>query len=382
MKAVTFQGAKDIQVKNVDDPRIEKPDDIIVRITSTAICGSDLHIYVGALPTHPGYVIGHEPMGIVEEVGPEVTKVKKGDRVIIPFNISCGDCFFCQHDMESQCDNSNPNPLLDSAAYFGFTERYGNYPGGQAEYLRVPYGNFMPFVIPESCELEDDALLFMSDVLPTAWWSVENAGVKKGDTVIVLGCGPIGLMAQKFAWMHGAERVIAVDNVPYRLMKAKTMNNVEIYNFDDHDGEIEAGKFLRELTNGGAQVVIDCVGMDGKKSPIEKVQQKLKLQGGTLGPIQIAMNAVQKFGTIQVTGAYGALYNAFPLGHIWERNLTVKTGQAPVIHYMPMLFDKITNGEFDPTEIITHKVPLDDAAKAYQIFHDHEDEVVKVILKP
>lgn len=379
MRAVTFQGAKDIQVKQVEAPRIEKDDDIIVRITSTAICGSDLHIYLGAVPTRPGYVIGHEPMGVVEEVGPAVTKVKKGDRVVIPFNISCGECFFCKHEMESQCDNSNPNPLLDSGAYFGFTERYGNYPGGQAEYLRVPYANFMPFVIPESCELEDEAVLFLSDVLPTAYWSVENAGVKPGDTVIVLGCGPVGLMTQKFAWMKGAERVIAVDHVPYRLMKAKQMNNAEICNFEDHD---DTGKFLRELTGGGAEVVIDCVGIDGKKSAMEKIGQKLHLQGGTISAIEIAMNATRKFGTIQMTGVYAALFNAFPLGHIWERNLTLKMGQAPVIHYMPLLFDKITNGEFDPTEIVTHKVSLDDAAKAYQIFNDFEDDVVKVVLKP
>lgn len=180
MKAVTYQGAQDVQVKDVPDAKIEKPDDILVRITTTAICGSDLHIYRGAVPTTKGYVIGHEPMGIVEEVGPEVTKVKKGDRVVIPFNISCGECFYCQNELESQCDNANENPALDSGAYFGFTERYGNYPGGQAELLRVPYGNFVPFKIPESCELEDEALLFMSDVLPTAYWSVEHAGVKKG----------------------------------------------------------------------------------------------------------------------------------------------------------------------------------------------------------
>ncbi|WP_316572572.1 zinc-dependent alcohol dehydrogenase [Neobacillus sp. YIM B06451] len=379
MKAVTFQGAKDIQVKKVDYPKIEKNDDIIVRITSTAICGSDLHIYLGAVPTRPGYVIGHEPMGVVEEVGPEVTKVKKGDRVVIPFNVSCGECFFCQHEMESQCDNSNPNPLLDTAGYLGFTERYGDYPGGQAEYLRVPYGNFMPFVIPESCELEDEAVLFLSDVLPTAYWSVENAGVKAGDTVIVLGCGPVGLMTQKFAWMKGAKRVIAVDHLPYRLLKAKQMNNVEICNFEDHD---DTGKFLRELTNGGAEVVIDCVGIDGKKSALEKIGQKLHLQGGTLSAIEIAMNAVRKFGTIQMTGIYSALFNAFPLGHIWERNLTLKMGQAPVVHYMPLLFDKIVSGQFDPTEIISHRLPLDDAAKAYQIFNDHEDNAVKIVLKP
>ncbi|TKH02849.1 glutathione-dependent formaldehyde dehydrogenase [Peribacillus simplex] len=379
MKAVTFQGAKDIQVKQVEDPKLQQKDDIIVRVTSTAICGSDLHIYQGALPTHKDYVIGHEPMGIVEEVGPEVTKVKKGDRVVLPFNISCGHCYYCEHDMESQCDNSNPNEAVDTGGYFGFTERYGNYPGGQAEYLRVPYGNFMPFVIPESCELEDEALLFMSDVLPTAYWSVENAGVKKDDTVAVLGCGPIGLMAQKFAWMKGAKRVIAIDNLPYRLNKAKQMNKVEAYNFDEYN---DMGSYIKEITSGGADVVIDCVGMDGKKSTIEAIEQKLKLQGGTLSAIEIALNAVRKFGTIQLTGVYGSKYNMFPLGNLFERNINLKMGQAPVIHYMPKLFDKIKAGEFDPTEIISHKVPLEKASEAYRIFNDHEDECIKVVLKP
>ncbi|WP_347941370.1 zinc-dependent alcohol dehydrogenase [Peribacillus simplex] len=379
MKAVTFQGAKEIQVKQVEDPKLQQKDDIIVRVTSTAICGSDLHIYQGALPTHKDYVIGHEPMGIVEEVGPEVTKVKKGDRVVLPFNISCGHCYYCEHDMESQCDNSNPNEAVETGGYFGFTERYGNHPGGQAEYLRVPYGNFMPFVIPKSCELEDEALLFMSDVLPTAYWSVENAGVKKDDTVAVLGCGPIGLMAQKFAWMKGAKRVIAIDNLPYRLNKAKQMNKVEVYNFDEYN---DMGSYIKEITSGGADVVIDCVGMDGKKSTIEAIEQKLKLQGGTLSAIEIALNAVRKFGTIQLTGVYGSKYNMFPLGNLFERNINLKMGQAPVIHYMPKLFDEITAGKFDPTEIISHKVPLEKASEAYQIFNDHEDECIKVVLKP
>ncbi|MGE6609822.1 zinc-dependent alcohol dehydrogenase [Peribacillus sp. NPDC076916] len=379
MKAVTFQGAKEIQVKQVEDPKLQQKDDIIVRVTSTAICGSDLHIYQGALPTHKDYVIGHEPMGIVEEVGSGVTKVKKGDRVVLPFNISCGHCYYCEHDMESQCDNSNPNEAVDTGGYFGFTERYGNYPGGQAEYLRVPYGNFMPFVIPESCELEDEALLFMSDVLPTAYWSVENAGVKKDDTVAVLGCGPIGLMAQKFAWMKGAKRVIAIDNLPYRLNKAKQMNKVEAYNFDEYN---DMGSYIKEITSGGADVVIDCVGMDGKKSTIEAIEQKLKLQGGTLSAMEIALNAVRKFGTIQLTGVYGSKYNMFPLGNLFERNINLKMGQAPVIHYMPKLFDEITDGKFDPTEIISHKVPLEKASEAYQIFNDHEDECIKVVLKP
>lgn len=377
MKAVTYQGTKDVQVKTVEDPVLKKKDDVIVRITSTAICGSDLHLYQGNMPLRPGYIIGHEPMGIVEEVGPDVTRVKKGDRVVLPFNVACGHCYYCEHDMESQCDNSNPHK--DTGGYFGYTEQYGDHPGGQAEYLRVPFGNFMPFVVPESCELEDEALLFMSDVLPTAYWSIEHSGMKPGDTVVVLGSGPVGLMAQKFAWMKGAKRVIAVDYLPYRLELAKKMNNVEAYNFSEYP---EMGKHLKEVTNGGADVVIDCVGMDGKKSAIEKIEQKLKLQGGTLSAINIAKDAVRKFGTVQLTGVYGLMYNMFPLGNFFERNVTLKMGQAPVIHYMPELFEKITANELNPAEIITHIMPLDQAPLAYQIFNDHEDECIKVVLKP
>ena len=378
MKAVTFQGVKDIQVKDVPDAKIQKPDDILVRITSTAICGSDLHIYRGSVPTTKGFVLGHEPIGIVEEVGPEVTKVKKGDRVVIPFNVACGTCFFCENEMESQCDNSNNNTELDAGAYFGYTERYGDYAGGQAEVLRVPYGNFVPFKVPEETELEDEALLFLSDVLPTAYWSVENAGVKKGDTVAVLGSGPVGLMVQKFAWMKGAKRVIVVDLLDYRLNHAKKTNKVETLNLENYD---DVGLHIRELTKGGVDVVIDCVGMDGKLSMIEKLEQKLKLQGGTLSAIEIASKAIKKFGTIQLTGVYGAKYNLFPLGNLFERNITLKMGQAPAIHYMPLLFEQIVQKKFDPMDIITHRLPLEKAAEAYKKFHDHEDESIKFVLK-
>ncbi len=378
MKAVTFQGVKDIQVKDVPDAKIQKPDDILVRITSTAICGSDLHIYRGSVPTTKGFVLGHEPIGIVEEVGPEVTKVKKGDRVVIPFNVACGTCFFCENEMESQCDNSNDNTELDAGAYFGYTERYGDYPGGQAEVLRVPYGNFVPFKVPKESELEDEALLFLSDVLPTAYWSVENAGVKKGDTVAVLGSGPVGLMVQKFAWMKGAKRVIVVDLLDYRLEHAKKTNKVEILNLDHYD---DVGMHIRELTKGGVDVVIDCVGMDGKLSMVEKLEQKLKLQGGTLSAIEIASKAIKKFGTIQLTGVYGGKYNLFPLGNLFERNITLKMGQAPAIHYMPLLFEQIVQKKFDPTDIITHRLPLEQAPEAYKKFHDHEDESIKFVLK-
>ncbi|WP_175987125.1 zinc-dependent alcohol dehydrogenase [Bacillus sp. Marseille-Q1617] len=377
MKAVTYQGKNSVAVKKVDDPRIEDPQDVIVRITSTAICGSDLHLYQGNFPLPIGYVIGHEPMGIVEEVGHDVTKVKKGDRVIIPFTVACGTCHYCNHHLESQCDNSNPH--YDSGGLFGYSEKFGNYPGGQAEYLRVPYGNYTPFLVPSDCELEDEQLLMLSDVMPTAYWSVENAGVKKGDTVIVLGCGPVGLMAQQFAWKKGAERVIAVDYFDYRLQHSKKMNSTETFDFTQYD---DMGETLKELTKGGADVVIDCVGMDGKKSPLEFVEQKLKLQGGTIGPIQIATKAVRKCGTVQLTGVYGGLYNMFPLGAFFSRNITLKMGQAHARGYMEPLYKQVVNNEIDSTSIITHKLKLEDAAKGYELFNKKEDDCIKVILKP
>ncbi|WP_100010847.1 zinc-dependent alcohol dehydrogenase [Lentibacillus sediminis] len=377
MKAVTYQGKQEIAVKTVEAPTIQDSEDVIIRVTSTAICGSDLHLYQGNFPLPIGYIIGHEPMGIVEETGPDVTKVKKGDRVVIPFTVACGNCEYCNHHQESQCDNSNPH--YDSGGYFGYSEKFGNYPGGQAEYLRVPFGNYTPFLIPENCELEDEKLLFLSDVLPTAYWSVEHAGVKPGDTVIVLGCGPIGLMAQKFAWQKGAERVIAVDHLDYRLKSARQTNKTEVFDFTE---DKDMGETLKEITKGGADKVIDCVGMDGKKSPLEYVEQKLKLQGGTLGPIQIATKAVKKWGTVQLTGVYGGLYNMFPLGPFFVRNVTLKMGQAPARSYMDKLYKQIVNEEIDPTDIITHSLPLAEASYGYDIFNERKDSCIKVVLKP
>lgn len=378
MKAVTFQGIKDVKVKEVKEPEIIKPDDIIVKITSTAICGSDLHLIHGMIPNTPeDYIIGHEPMGIVEEVGPEVTKVKKGDRVIVPFTIGCGECYYCKHDLVSQCDNSNENGEV--GAYFGYSDTYGGYPGGQAEYLRVPYANFTPFVVPEDSELEDEQILFLSDIIPTAYWGVDNAGVKKGDTVVVLGSGPVGLLTQKFAWLKGASRVITVDYIGYRLDHAKKVNNVEVYDFTKYDN---MGEYIKEITHGGADVVIDCVGMDGKMTPIELVESALKLQGGSMGAIKTSTQAVRKGGTVQLIGVYGARYNAFPLGDFFSRNITLKMGQAPVIPYMKELYDKIKNREFDPTDIITHRLPLSRAEHGYEIFDTKEDNCIKVVLKP
>lgn len=378
MRAVTYQGMRRVEVKEVEDPTIEKSDDVLVRITSTAICGSDLHLIHGMIPNmETDYVIGHEPMGIVEEVGRDVHAVKKGDRVVVPFNIACGQCQYCKSNLESQCDNSNPHG--DAGAYFGYSATFGGYPGGQAEYLRVPFGNFTPFVIPQESELTDEQVLFLSDILPTAFWGVDNGGVKQGDTVIVLGCGPVGLLTQKFAWMKGAERVIAVDYLPYRIDHAKRTNHVEVFDFTEQEN---IGMYLKELTGGGADVVIDCVGMDGKKTIVEQIESTLKLQGGTLGAIQIASQAVRKGGTVQLVGVYGMRYNAFPLGDLFSRNITVKMGQAPVIHYMPYLYQLVESGQIDPTDIITHRLSLDEAENGYDWFDTKTDDCIKVVLKP
>ncbi|UYO07873.1 zinc-dependent alcohol dehydrogenase [Paenibacillus sp. PSB04] len=378
MKAVTYQGVKNVVVKDVPDPKIQKPDDMIVKLTSTAICGSDLHLIHGMIPNlQEDYVIGHEPMGIVEEVGPEVTKLKKGDRVIIPFNIACGECFYCKNHLESQCDNSNDNG--DMGAYFGYSGTTGGYPGGQAEYLRVPFANFTHFKIPENSERPDESLALIADVMPTAFWSVDNAGVKQGDTAVVLGCGPVGLLAQKFCWLKGAKRVIAVDYVDYRLQHAKKNNHVETVNFEHHDN---VGAYLKEITKGGADVVIDAVGMDGKMSDLEFLASGLKLQGGTMSALVIASQAVRKGGTIQITGVYGGRYNGFPLGDIMQRNVNIRAGQAPVIHYMPYMYELVATGKVDVADIITHVIPLSEAKRGYEMFDTKTDNCIKVILKP
>ncbi|AXI09839.1 glutathione-dependent formaldehyde dehydrogenase [Oceanobacillus zhaokaii] len=377
MKAVTFQGKEAMETKMVDDPQIHEKDDMIVRITASGICGSDLHLYKGGIVPEKDYVVGHEPMGIVEEVGPNVKNLKKGDRVVIPFNVGCGDCFYCNNQMESQCDNSNPHG--EPGGLFGFGGDFGNYPGGQAEYLRVPYADFSSFKVPESSELDDEQLLFLSDVIPTAFWSVEHGGVKKDDTVIILGSGPIGLMAQKFAWLKGAKRVIAVDQVEHRLAHAKKTNNVETYNFKEYE---KIGKLLHEETKGGADVVIDCVGMDGTVPPNTEFGSEHDNQFGTISPIITASQAVRKFGTVQLTGVYGTEANNFPLGSFFTRNVSLRMGQAPVINIMPKLYNMIENKEFDPTDIITHRVSLDEAANAYDIFDKKEDGSIKVIFKP
>jgi S-(hydroxymethyl)glutathione dehydrogenase/alcohol dehydrogenase len=378
MKAVTYQGMKNVIVKEVPDPKIEKADDAIVRLTSTAICGSDLHMIHGMVPNmQEDYVMGHEPMGVVEEVGSGVANLKKGDRVIIPFNIACGECFYCKNHLESQCDNSNEHGEM--GAYFGYSGTTGGYPGGQAEYLRVPYANFTHFKIPDNCEHPDEKLCLIADAMTTAFWSVDNAGVKEGDTVIVIGCGPVGLLTQKFAWFKGAKRVIAADFLDYRLEHAKRTNNVEIVNIESEEN---IGNHLREMTKGGADIVIDCSGMSGKMTPLEALASGLKLQGGAMSGLIIATQAVRKGGTIQITAGYGGRYNAFPLGDIFQRNINIRSGQAPVIHYMPYMYELIDTGKVDPGDVITHVIPLSEAKRGYELFDTRQDNCIKVVLKP
>lgn len=377
MKALTYSGINNVEVKNVKDPSIQKPDDVIVKITSTAICGSDLHLIHGMIPKMPeGFILGHEAMGIIEETGPDITTLKKGDRVIVPFPVACGHCWYCEHELWSQCDNSNPNG--ETGGMLGYSDLFGGYDGGQAEYLRVPYANVGPKAVPE--ELTDEQVLFLTDILPTSYWgTLINGNVKPDDTVVVLGCGPVGLLCQKWAAYAGAKRIIAVDCVKYRLDHAKKYNHVETVNFDDYDN---TGEYIKEITHGGADVVIDCVGMDGKKSLIESVETVLKLQGGSKSAIEMSSQAVRKGGTVSILGVYGSRYNMFPFGDFFSRNITLKMGQCPAHSYVNPILDLIQNKRFDATDIITHKIPLEKGSHGYEIFDKKEDECIKVILEP
>lgn len=375
MKAIVYEGVKDVRVEKVADPILQNEDDIIVKVTSTAICGSDLHLIHGRVPAmNPGFILGHETMGIVEEAGKDVTSVKKGDRVIVPFPVACGHCFFCEHGHFSQCDHSNPNG--EAGGLFGYSDAYGGYAGGQAEYLRVPYANVGPVVVPE--ELSDEQVLFLTDILPTSRWGADIGGVKAGDTVVVLGCGPVGLLTMKWCILLGAKRIIAVDNVKYRLEHARSYG-VEVLNFEDYEN---TGLEIKEQTHGGADVVIDCVGMDGKLSVMEKIEAALKLQAGSKSAIEISSEAVRKCGTVAMVGVYGGRYNTFPLGNFFSRNITLKMGQCPAQGYVRPILELIQKGEFDATDIITHTLTLDEGSRGYSIFDNKEDGCIKVVLKP
>ena len=391
MKALCWYGTGDVRVETVPEPKILNPGDAIVKITSTAICGSDLHLFDGFMPTmQKGDILGHEPMGEVVEVGKEVKNLKVGDRVVVPFTISCGECFFCRKEMFSLCDNSNPNAEIarlamghSPAGLFGFSHMLGGYAGGQAEFLRVPFADVGPLKI-ENDSLSDEQVLFLSDIFPTGYMAAENCGIEEGDTVAIWGCGPVGQFTIQSAWMLGAGRVIAIDRVPERLAMAEKHGKAETINFDKD----KVYDRLMEMTGGrGPDRCVDAVGAEAHATgSVDSVLDAAKaaVYLGTDRPhvIREAIMCCRKGGTVSIPGAYVGVMDKLPLGAMMNKGLTIKTGQTHVQHYNKPLLKKIEAGEIDPSFVITHEVKLDDAPTAYATFRDKEDGCIKVVLKP
>jgi threonine dehydrogenase-like Zn-dependent dehydrogenase len=389
MKAVCWQSKKDVQVMMVPDPSIINPHDAILRITTTAICGSDLHLYDGFIPTmEKGDILGHEFMGEVVEVGSAVRKLKKGDRVVVPFTIACGNCFFCRRDLWSACDNTNPNASMAEMAYgfsgsglFGYSHMMGGYAGGQAEYVRVPFADVGPVKIPD--ELNDEQVLFLSDIFPTGYMAAENCDIQPGDTVAIWGCGPVGQFAIKSAFLLGAERVIAIDDVPGRLRMAAEQSNAETLNFDDQD----IFDKLSEMTGGmGPDACIDAVGLEAHGTTIDAIYDRAKtallLASDRAHALRQAIRACRKGGTVSVPGVYGGFLDKFPFGAAFAKGLTFKMGQTNVHKYLQPLLGLISAGRIDPSFVITHRLKLDDAATGYQTFKSEKDECIKIVMKP
>jgi len=388
MKALCWHGANDVRIDNVPDPTIINPRDAIVKITSTAICGSDLHLYDGFIPTmQSGDIMGHEFMGEVVELGSQVKNLKKGDRVVIPFTISCGSCFFCNRDLWSLCDNSNPNAGLaekmfghSPAGLFGYSHLTGGYAGGQAEYARVPFADVGPLKIPDG--LSDEQVLFLTDIFPTGYMAAENCDIQPGDTVAVWGCGPVGQFAIRSAFMLGADRVIAIDRIPERLQMAAAAK-AEIINYE----EIDAGEAVTEMTGGrGPDSCIDAVGMEahgtGLDALYDKAKQAVRLESDRPTALRQAIVACRKGGTVSIPGVYGGFVDKVPLGSAFNKGLTMKMGQTHVHRYLRPLLDRVQKGEIDPSFVITHRMKLDEAPHAYEIFKQKKDNCIKVVLKP
>ena len=385
-----WYGKGDVRVEDVADPTIVDARDVIVKITSTAICGSDLHLYNGLMPTmEKGDVLGHEPMGEVVEVGSAVTKLKVGDRVVVPFTISCGECFFCQKGMYSLCDTSNPNAEVarkamgqSPAGLFGYSHMLGGFAGGQAEYLRVPFADVGPIKIPPG--MSDDQVLFLSDIFPTGYMAAENCQMEHGDTVAIWGCGPVGQFAIQSAWMFGAERVIAIDRVPERLRMAEGYGSAETINFSK-DSVYDR---LMEMTGGrGPDRCIDAVGTEADAaSSFDAVVDRAKAAAylGTDRPhvLREAIMCCRKGGTLSIPGVYIGFLDKIPFGAAMNKGLTMKMGQTNVQKYLEPLLSKVEAGEIDPSFVITHRVKLEDAPKAYKTFRDKEEGCIKVVLKP
>ena len=388
MRALTWHGRHDVRVDTVPDPEIVNPKDAILRVTSTAICGSDLHLYDGFIPgMRAGDILGHEFMGEVVETGPEST-LNKGDRVVVPFPIACGQCFFCQKQQFSCCDNTNPPETSDAtetmygypmAGVFGYSHLTGGYAGGQAEYVRVPFSNVGPLVVPD--HLEDDKVLFLTDILPTGWMAAENCDIEQGDTVAVWGCGPVGLFAIQSALIMGAHRVIAIDHYKARLGLAKQLG-AEILDYR----EVDVREALAEMTGGiGPDAVIDAVGMEAHGISIDNIADQVKsmafLVTDRAHAFREAVLAVRKGGRVSVPGVYGGLADKFPVGAFMEKGLTMKTGQTHVHRYLKTLLELIEQGKMDTTFLISHHAPLEQAAEMYRHWHDEQDTYTKIVLK-
>jgi threonine dehydrogenase-like Zn-dependent dehydrogenase len=380
---------KTVEVQDVPDPKILNQHDAIVRITSTAICGSDLHLYNGFIPAmEPGDVLGHEFMGEVVEVGREVKNLKVGDRVVVPFPIACGNCWHCRHQMFSLCENSNPNAWMaeklwgySPAGVFGYSHLLGGYAGGQAEYVRVPFADVGPLKVPDG--LSDDRVLFLSDIVPTGYMAAELCDIRPGHVIAVWGCGPVGQFAIKSAYLLGAERVIAIDRVPYRLRMAREQGGAETLNYE----HVDLYEALKDLTGGrGPDACIDAVGLEahapGAVGAYDRAKQAVGLESDRPIALRQAIMACRNGGIVSVIGVYGGFIDKFPIGSFMNRSLTLKTGQAHVQRYMKPLLERIEKGEIDPTFVITHRMSLADAPRGYDVFLNKKDDCMKVVLSP
>ena len=393
MKALAYHGAHDVRVEEVPDPRIQSDDDIVVRVTSTAICGSDLHIFRGKIPrVEKSDILGHEFMGIVEEVGPEVGTLRRGDRVVVPFVIACGECFFCERELYAGCETTNPQTgavdgrgailnkkgLRSGAALFGYSHLYGGVPGGQAERVRVPKANVGPFRVP--MHLKDEQVLFLTDILPTGYMAVKNAAIGRGSTIAIFGAGPVGLMAAACAKQQGASTIYIVDHHPHNLEFAAEHYGAIPLNFDLVDDPAE--EIVRRTDHRGVDAVIDAVGFEAKGSVPDTVMAKLKIEGSSGSAIRQSIAAVRRGGVISVPGVYAGFIHAFLFGDIFEKGLTIRTGQTHVHKYLPELLELIESGALRPQEIITHRLPLSEAAHGYQVFDAKDEKCRKVVLIP
>jgi threonine dehydrogenase-like Zn-dependent dehydrogenase len=389
MKANCWNGKKDVRVEQVPDPKILSQQDCIVKVTSTAICGSDLHLYNGFVPSmESGDILGHEFMGEVVEVGRDVKKLQKGDRVVVPFPIACGHCFACEHEMFSVCENTNPNAWMAEKMWghspcgiFGYSHLLGGYAGGQAEYARVPFADVGPLKIPEG--LKDEQVLFLSDIFPTGYMGAEMCNIQPGDTIAVWGCGPVGQFAMKSAFLLGAERVIAIDRFPERLEMAKSKVGAETINYE----EVDIYQALNDMTGGrGPDACIDAVGMEshapGMSYAYDRAKQAMKLESDRPIALRQAIQACRNGGTVSVIGVYGGFIDKFPMGSVMNRSLTIRSGQCHVHRYLKPLLDRIVNGEIDPSFVITHSMRLEDAPHGFQIFNDKKEDCIKIVLKP